>query len=154
MLAYACVDNESGKEGSEAMGAVRSLVPEGSPLLPNLGRASANGYILDIQVRLHHPLASAAGFSPSEPADSTLLMLFSLSRCSEGSTRKSARTASTRLSRARLDGRSRASSVRSDPSGRTRLRFLSRRMRASHLPSPSPLYVRRIRGSSSTSPPS
>ncbi|KAI0682001.1 S-adenosyl-L-methionine-dependent methyltransferase [Earliella scabrosa] len=50
MLAYACVDDESGKEGSEAFGAVRSLVPEGSPLLPNLGRASSNGYILDIQM--------------------------------------------------------------------------------------------------------
>ena len=55
MLAYACVDDESGKEGSEAFGAVRSLVPEGSPLLPNLGRASSNGYILDIQASLASP---------------------------------------------------------------------------------------------------
>ncbi|RPD58020.1 S-adenosyl-L-methionine-dependent methyltransferase [Lentinus tigrinus ALCF2SS1-7] len=73
MLAYACVDNESGKEGSEAMGAVRSLVPEGSPLLPNLGRASANGYILDIQMlgrfnakertyREYEALTSASGW--------------------------------------------------------------------------------------------
>ena len=53
MLAYACVDEESGKDGSaDEFGAVRSLVPADSPLLPNLGRASSNGYILDIQVRL------------------------------------------------------------------------------------------------------
>ncbi|KAI0737198.1 S-adenosyl-L-methionine-dependent methyltransferase [Daedaleopsis nitida] len=48
MLPYACVDDQSGKEG--ALGAVRSLVPDGSPLLPNLGRGSANAYILDIQM--------------------------------------------------------------------------------------------------------
>lgn len=50
MLPYACVDDQSGKEG--ALGAVRSLVPDDSPLLPNLGRGSANAYILDIQVRI------------------------------------------------------------------------------------------------------
>ncbi|TBU37557.1 O-methyltransferase [Dichomitus squalens] len=56
LLPYACVDDESaggenGRSGdaeSDALGTVRSLVPDGSPLLPNLGRASANGYILDI----------------------------------------------------------------------------------------------------------
>ncbi|KAI0827532.1 S-adenosyl-L-methionine-dependent methyltransferase [Trametes gibbosa] len=42
LLPYACVDEKA------AGGAVRSLVPEGSPLLPNLGKASANGFILDI----------------------------------------------------------------------------------------------------------
>ncbi len=46
LLPYACVD-EKADIGSSSQGAVRSLVPEGSPLLPNLGRASANGYILD-----------------------------------------------------------------------------------------------------------
>ncbi|KAL1941917.1 hypothetical protein VTO73DRAFT_6447 [Trametes versicolor] len=47
LLPYACVDDKA-DIGSSSQGAVRSLVPEGSPLLPNLGRASANGYILDI----------------------------------------------------------------------------------------------------------
>lgn len=32
-------------------GAVRSLVPEGSPLLPNLGKASTNAYWLDLTMR-------------------------------------------------------------------------------------------------------
>ncbi|KAI0644766.1 S-adenosyl-L-methionine-dependent methyltransferase [Trametes meyenii] len=47
LLPYACVD-EKADISSESQGAVRSLVPEGSPLLPNLGKASANGFILDI----------------------------------------------------------------------------------------------------------
>lgn len=66
MLAYACVDEESGKGGSEAFGAVRSLVPEGSPLLPNLGRASSNGYILDIQASpsLKSDLVHSAWLTP------------------------------------------------------------------------------------------
>ena len=53
LLPYACVDEESKMNGAgsaESEGAVRSLVPDGSPLLPNLGRASSNGYILDISV--------------------------------------------------------------------------------------------------------
>ncbi|KAI1787762.1 S-adenosyl-L-methionine-dependent methyltransferase [Ganoderma leucocontextum] len=41
LLPYACVDEDSGAD-------VRSLAPEGSPLLPNLGHASLNGYILDM----------------------------------------------------------------------------------------------------------
>ncbi|EIW63673.1 O-methyltransferase [Trametes versicolor FP-101664 SS1] len=49
LLPYACVDDKA-DIGSTSQGAVRSLVPEGSPLLPNLGRASANGYILDISM--------------------------------------------------------------------------------------------------------
>ena len=50
LLPYACVDDKADLDSS-SQGAVRSLVPEGSPLLPNLGKASANGYILDISVR-------------------------------------------------------------------------------------------------------
>ncbi|KAI0820083.1 S-adenosyl-L-methionine-dependent methyltransferase [Trametes gibbosa] len=49
LLPYACVDDKVDPSSSSG-GAVRSLVPEGSPLLPNLGRASANGYILDISM--------------------------------------------------------------------------------------------------------
>ncbi|OJT06906.1 Sterigmatocystin 8-O-methyltransferase [Trametes pubescens] len=49
LLPYACIDDKADIDSSSA-GAVRSLVPEGSPLLPNLGRASANGYILDISM--------------------------------------------------------------------------------------------------------
>ncbi|KAI0761083.1 S-adenosyl-L-methionine-dependent methyltransferase [Trametes elegans] len=49
LLPYACVDDKTGID-STSEGAVRSLVPEGSPLLPNLGKASANGYILDISM--------------------------------------------------------------------------------------------------------
>ncbi|KAI0349362.1 S-adenosyl-L-methionine-dependent methyltransferase [Trametes cingulata] len=47
LLPYACIDDKTDMEGGSSEGAVRSLVPEGSPLLPNLGKASANGYILD-----------------------------------------------------------------------------------------------------------
>ncbi|KAI0682015.1 S-adenosyl-L-methionine-dependent methyltransferase [Earliella scabrosa] len=53
LLPYACVDEDSkmaGAGSAESEGAVRSLVPDGSPLLPNLGRASSNGYILDISM--------------------------------------------------------------------------------------------------------
>ncbi|KAI0326180.1 S-adenosyl-L-methionine-dependent methyltransferase [Cubamyces sp. BRFM 1775] len=49
LLPYACVDDKADLDSS-SQGAVRSLVPEGSPLLPNLGKASANGYILDISM--------------------------------------------------------------------------------------------------------
>ncbi|KAI0630028.1 S-adenosyl-L-methionine-dependent methyltransferase [Trametes polyzona] len=49
LLPYACVDDKT-DIGSASEGAVRSLVPEGSPLLPNLGKASANGYLLDISM--------------------------------------------------------------------------------------------------------
>lgn len=48
VLAHACYDDN----GQEAIpGAGRSLAPEGSPLLANLGRASASGYLLDLSVR-------------------------------------------------------------------------------------------------------
>ena len=50
LLPYACVDESSDISGGDSHSAVRSLAPEGSPLLPNLGRASANGYLLDISV--------------------------------------------------------------------------------------------------------
>ncbi|TBU26516.1 O-methyltransferase [Dichomitus squalens] len=43
LLALACVDEDESAD-------VRSLVPEGSPLLPNLGRASTNAYILDVSM--------------------------------------------------------------------------------------------------------
>ncbi|KAI0820082.1 S-adenosyl-L-methionine-dependent methyltransferase [Trametes gibbosa] len=49
LLPYACVDDKGDPTNSSG-GAVRSLVPDGSPLLPNLGKASANGYILDISM--------------------------------------------------------------------------------------------------------
>ncbi len=50
LLPYACIDEDSETSHGDSEGAVRSLVPDGSPLLPNLGRASANGYLLDISV--------------------------------------------------------------------------------------------------------
>ena len=50
VLAHACYDDYD--DGQEAIpGAERSLAPEGSPLLANLGRASASGYLLDLSVR-------------------------------------------------------------------------------------------------------
>ncbi len=42
-LPYPWIDNEIGK--SDSLGAVHSLVPNNSPLLPNLGPGSANAYI-------------------------------------------------------------------------------------------------------------
>ena len=49
VLPHACYDDWA--DGHEAIpGAERTLAPEGSPLLPNLGRASATGYQLDISV--------------------------------------------------------------------------------------------------------
>ena len=55
LLAYACIDEDSkidnsGAATGESEGPVRSLVPDGSPLLPNLGRASSIGYVMDISV--------------------------------------------------------------------------------------------------------
>ncbi|KAI0712846.1 O-methyltransferase [Cerioporus squamosus] len=50
LLPYACLDESSDTSSGDSEGAVRSLVPDGSPLLPNLGRASANGYLLDISM--------------------------------------------------------------------------------------------------------
>lgn len=55
LLPYACIDDKADLNSS-SQGAVRSLVPEGSPLLPNLGKASANGYILDVSVSTHAQL--------------------------------------------------------------------------------------------------
>ena len=49
ILPLACVDTTEVAE--PIPGAVRSLAPEGSPLLANLGKASANGYLLDLSVR-------------------------------------------------------------------------------------------------------
>ena len=50
ILPYACYD-DSDDNGERIPGAVRSLVPEGSPLLANLGKANANAYWLDLTVR-------------------------------------------------------------------------------------------------------
>ena len=62
ILPHACVDEHedmdaSGTEGRLPVhdsGMVRSLAPEGSPLLPNLGKANANAYWLDLTVRINH----------------------------------------------------------------------------------------------------
>lgn len=66
VLPLACVDEDEDIEpetpnGSEDFdqkltreplpGTVRTLAPEGSPLLPSLGKASANAYWLDLTVR-------------------------------------------------------------------------------------------------------
>ncbi|KAI9059147.1 S-adenosyl-L-methionine-dependent methyltransferase [Trametes sanguinea] len=48
LLPLACVDDTEVDE--PIPGAVRSLAPEGSPLLANLGKASANGYLLDLSM--------------------------------------------------------------------------------------------------------
>ena len=50
LLPLACYD-DTGDDGKPIPGAERTLAPEGSPLLANLGRASAHGYLLDISVR-------------------------------------------------------------------------------------------------------
>lgn len=44
------------KSGKAAFmpGVVRTLAPEGSPLLPNLGKATAHAYWLDLTVGLSH----------------------------------------------------------------------------------------------------
>lgn len=57
MLPLACVDEElspgsgDGQVGETLPGHVKSLAPEGSPLLPNFGKANANAYWLDLTVR-------------------------------------------------------------------------------------------------------
>ena len=54
VLPHACYDDWA--DGHEAIpGAERTLAPEGSPLLANLGRASATGYQLDISVSASTP---------------------------------------------------------------------------------------------------
>ena len=50
LLPLACYD-DAGDDGEPIPGAERTLAPEGSPLLANLGKASAHGYLLDISVR-------------------------------------------------------------------------------------------------------
>ncbi|TBU38873.1 S-adenosyl-L-methionine-dependent methyltransferase [Dichomitus squalens] len=58
ILSHACVDEHedltaSGPGGQLSVsGMVRSLAPEGSPLLPNLGKANANAYWLDLTMRV------------------------------------------------------------------------------------------------------
>ncbi|KAI0373557.1 S-adenosyl-L-methionine-dependent methyltransferase [Pilatotrama ljubarskyi] len=48
ILPLACVEDAEDEE--QIPGAERSLVPEGSPLLANLGKASASGYMLDVSM--------------------------------------------------------------------------------------------------------
>ncbi len=52
ILPLACVDEDSEDEfGRDHLpGALPSLAPEGSLLLPNLGKANANAYWLDLTV--------------------------------------------------------------------------------------------------------
>lgn len=70
-MPLACVDEDSdeGERGSERdldkiakealPGTVKSLAPKGSPLLPNLGKANANAYWMDLTVSfLHIPRSS------------------------------------------------------------------------------------------------
>ncbi|KAI0828552.1 S-adenosyl-L-methionine-dependent methyltransferase [Trametes gibbosa] len=53
ILPHACVDDEFGDEadGRRLPGSVSSFAPEGSHLLPNLGKANANAYWLDLTMR-------------------------------------------------------------------------------------------------------
>lgn len=46
------VEKQRNKARRPLAGTVRTLAPEGSPLLPNLGKASAVGYWLDLTVGL------------------------------------------------------------------------------------------------------
>ncbi|KAI0666641.1 S-adenosyl-L-methionine-dependent methyltransferase [Trametes maxima] len=48
ILPLACADDA--EDNDPIPGAVRSLAPEGSPLLANLGRANVNGYLLDLSM--------------------------------------------------------------------------------------------------------
>ncbi|KAL1945651.1 hypothetical protein VTO73DRAFT_1653 [Trametes versicolor] len=48
VLPYACADTADGPTQEPIPGALRTLVPDGSPLLANLGRAHASLYQLDI----------------------------------------------------------------------------------------------------------
>ena len=54
ILPHACVDDHDdldvNGERLKLPGMVRSFAPEGSPLLPNLGKANANAYWLDLTV--------------------------------------------------------------------------------------------------------
>ncbi|KAI8973144.1 S-adenosyl-L-methionine-dependent methyltransferase [Trametes punicea] len=53
ILPLACVDEDiDDPHVSQSLpGAIRSLAPEGSPLLPNLGKANANAYWMDMTMR-------------------------------------------------------------------------------------------------------
>lgn len=50
LLPHACYDDTK-DDGEAVPGAERTLAPEGSPLLANLGKAHASEYLLDITVR-------------------------------------------------------------------------------------------------------
>ncbi|KAI0780347.1 S-adenosyl-L-methionine-dependent methyltransferase [Trametes elegans] len=54
ILPLACVDEgtDDEVEGEMLPGAIRSLASEGSPLLPNLGKANANAYWMDLTMRV------------------------------------------------------------------------------------------------------
>lgn len=56
VLPHACVDSTSDPTSAPIPGALRTLVPNGSPLLANLGRAHASLYQLDICVRAVTPV--------------------------------------------------------------------------------------------------
>ena len=47
LLPYACLSEEG---ESVIPGASDPFVPEGSPLLPNLGKANVHGYLIDVMV--------------------------------------------------------------------------------------------------------
>ncbi|KIP03318.1 hypothetical protein PHLGIDRAFT_94938, partial [Phlebiopsis gigantea 11061_1 CR5-6] len=52
VLPLACVDEDEDKITRDSLpGTLRTLAPEGSPLLSNLGKASANAYWLDLTMR-------------------------------------------------------------------------------------------------------
>ncbi|KAI0362999.1 S-adenosyl-L-methionine-dependent methyltransferase [Pilatotrama ljubarskyi] len=54
VLPHACVDEDSDDDpaGRDPLpGAIRSLAPDGSPLLANLGKANANAYWMDLTMR-------------------------------------------------------------------------------------------------------
>lgn len=64
LLPLACVDedDEALKDSADGKikalpGTVRSLAPDGSPLLPNLGKANANAYWMDLTVRSFLPVS-------------------------------------------------------------------------------------------------
>ncbi|KAI0079225.1 hypothetical protein K474DRAFT_713866 [Panus rudis PR-1116 ss-1] len=57
ILPLACVDEDVDQNGAETggralPGTIKSLAPEGSPLLPNLGKANANAFWLDLTMRV------------------------------------------------------------------------------------------------------
>ncbi|KAI0700683.1 hypothetical protein C8T65DRAFT_790056 [Cerioporus squamosus] len=54
ILPHACFDEneDTASEDDPLPGMVRSLAPQGSPLLPNLGKANANAYWLDLTMRV------------------------------------------------------------------------------------------------------